>query len=194
VPLSVSVLEHQVPVIVVGHDEGVVVKGRFDDEPANSFTALVRDYELVLDIARRRVGELVALLEQVEDLGVGGRAVIVGSAAAEAGQYGADLGVTALHQEVDHQLDATAGERRTASATLLAMPYISKKLVETRLSIVQPLRPLNQLNSLRDLERPQIKLHLPSGHVASVEDDEAEERAGVCGRFCRSLVKAGGRA
>ncbi len=30
------------------------------------------------------VGELIALLEQVEDLGVGGRAVLVGSAAAEA--------------------------------------------------------------------------------------------------------------
>jgi len=36
VPLPVSVLQHQVPVVVVGHDEGVVVKGCFDDEPVNS--------------------------------------------------------------------------------------------------------------------------------------------------------------
>ena len=88
-----------------------------------------------MDVARRRVGELVALLEQVEDLGVGGRAVLVGSAAAEAGQNGANLRVAALHEEVDGQLDAAAGEGRTAGATLFAMPDIySKMLVETWLS------------------------------------------------------------
>ena len=33
VSLPVCVLQHQVPVVVNGDDEGVVVKGRFDDEP-----------------------------------------------------------------------------------------------------------------------------------------------------------------
>ena len=71
---------------------------------------VVGDYECVLDVTRRSVGELVALLEKVEDLGVGGRAVLVGSAAAEAGQHGADLGVAALYEEVDHKLNPPAGE------------------------------------------------------------------------------------
>ena len=69
---------------------------------------VVGDYERVLDVAGRSVGELVALLEKIEDLGVGSRAVLVSSAAAEAGQHGADLGVAALHEEVDHQLNTAA--------------------------------------------------------------------------------------
>ena len=52
---------------------------------------VVGDYERVLDVAGRSVGELVALLEKIKDLGVGGRTVLVGSAAAEAGQHCADL-------------------------------------------------------------------------------------------------------
>lgn len=102
----VGVLVPQVPVVVVGHDHGVVVQGRLEDEPV-----VVGQHELVLDEPRRRVGQVAFLLEFVENLRIQRRTLVVRAAAPKARHQGFDVRVAPLHEIVHRQLDSLARER-----------------------------------------------------------------------------------
>ena len=108
---------HEVVVGVVGDDDGVVVVGGLEDE-----AAIVGHGQALVDVARRRVGQVAAALELVER--VGGERVVDGLVAPKAWHERLDLGVAARHKELDGELDAAHREVR---AHLVAVPTTTNR-------------------------------------------------------------------
>ena len=104
-PLPFRTLLHEILVVVVPDDDGVVVESGLEYE-----TIVVGQYDLVVHVARGRVSQEALTLELVEDLGSNRGTLDVRVAAPKPGHQRLDLAMYSFQEMLDHNFDAHTRE------------------------------------------------------------------------------------